>query len=324
MMQRSKQNNLTVFLNHRRTMLSRISRKIFSIRSATMLKNFLLLSLCVLLYGIFFSGTAHATEDSRLYLNFPFASAQALSRGGVAAPGDASSLNVNPALLSVSQKNYEIYSQYGFAGHINSLNLGVKDAVSSPVAAAFQIQQLFGNSSKKRQRRFSLGLSYLLNEIPLSLGMSVNFDQYNLVEITDGGDDSRFSANFGAVYELHIKEQPVFAGFSIRGINDPIMPTIYNLGLSTPFYDGIYFLNVDSSVDAKQSWREQAGIQVHANKYLDIKGSVGYNVSSHTPYYGAGIFFNAPVLHVYYSVAKIDLGDKTFWQTAGISINLAM
>ncbi len=266
----------------------------------------------------------NAAKDPRLYLNFPFAGAQALSNGGIAAPGDSSSPSVNPALLSVSQQNYEIFTQYGFSGDINSLNLGIKDNVSTEVSAEFRVHQLLGENQEDRQRRMSLALSYLLHKIPLSIGMTINFDQYNLDKWNSSGTSSRFSANLGSVYECKVGDQPLFLGFAVNRLNDSTLPTTFDFGLSAPIYNGIYYTSLDSILDVDGKWKEQFGVQLQANKYFEMKGSFGYNISSQQIYYGAGLFFNAPVLHVYYGIARLDLNDKTLWQTAGLSINLSM
>ncbi len=59
-----------------------------------------------------------------------------------------------------------------------------------------------------------------------------------------------------------------------------------------------------------------------AQDFLEMRGSVGYNSRYSRSFWGAGVYLNAPVLHLYYSVHSPDEKNPKTTHVFGLEIFL--
>jgi len=90
--------------------------------------------------------------------------------------------------------------------------------------------------------------------------------------------------------------------------------------------DGFYALSIDGLSSNISGFQKVVGsLDVIANQFLDLKASYGYLTKNEKPVWGAGIFFHAPVIQLFYTFASSDSDDTTtLRQTAGCALNFVL
>lgn len=283
--------------------------------------------------SIFFVSTALAAKrnststvvppSSSLYL--PTGSLAAYSGLGAAAPGDYSSVDANPAIMSAFKKQYVLFGDASWQTDTNVVGGGIIDNSTTDVATLIRVRESVPNDYDTRDRRFTLGLSYQIPRTNLSLGLSADYEQLTLTNLTSS-DESNFFAGIGFLYEYVTSSgRPFFVGAGINRLFDIYSPVTYDTGISTTFFDGFYSVSLDAlSTNASGFQKVIGSVQVVANRFFDLKGSYGYLTKDKKPAWGAGFFFHAPVIQLFYTFASSDSGDTSkIRQTAGCALNFA-
>lgn len=257
-------------------------------------------------------------------LNAPHSTLSALSNAGAAAPGDASMVDANPALLAAFKKEYYFFSGVAWQNEFESFEIGAFDSTTSSLAASLKVRQTIPNGIAK-DRSFQLGLGYQIPQIQnLSIGLSGEYQQLSLIE-TWSSNQKNFNLGTGVLYQINFNDSsPLFLGLSSRKIFDRESATTFDFGLSKNVLNGFYTLSADTLLNSKNGLQSLvSGMSITINKFFDIKGSIGYNPKMNEFFWGSGIFFNGPVLRVYYTLVKPDSSDKTLRQTAGVHLALS-
>ena len=260
------------------------------------------------------------------YLTEPTASLAAYSGLGAAMPGDYSAIDVNPAIMSAFRNQYLIFADTAKDAHTGLLDFGVLDSASTEVAASVRFRQSIPGYEEQRDRRLSLALSYEIPKTNLSLGVSFDYEQLSLSSFSKY-NDSNYFGGIGFLYEyITSSGRPFFVGVGVNHISDSYIPVQYDIGLSTTFFDGFYAISLDTLLASEGGLQQvSSGLDIIANRFLDLKGSFGYRPKIKKNVWGAGIFFHAPVLQVFYTFASSDSNVTTkIRQTAGLALNFAM
>jgi hypothetical protein len=258
-------------------------------------------------------------------LSLPTASLAAYSGVGAASPGDYSSADVNPAILSALKRQYTIFGDTAWQRHINLMDVGVLDSTTTHVATLIRVRESVPSDEDTRDRRFGLGLSFRVPKTSLSVGLSLDYEELMLSSLTSYKAEN-FFGGAGLFYEYVTKsERPIFAGVSINRLFDTYNDPNYDAGLATAFLKGFYTVGIDGLFTSLSGLQKVVStMSIAANPFLDLKGSYGYDILAKKQVWGAGIFFKAPVLHLFYTFANSDSSDTTtLRQTAGFAFNFA-
>jgi hypothetical protein len=261
--------------------------------------------------------------SSSLYL--PTASLAAYNGLGAAAPGDYSSAEVNPAIMSALKKQYTVFGDTSWQRSANLVDFGVIDSTTTKIATLIRIRESIPNTPDLRDRRYTLGFSYQVPQTDFSLGLTMDYEQLTITNLTSS-DSSNFFTGAGVLYELFSKSvQPIFLGIGINRIFDAYSPIQYDTGISTTFFDGFYTISMDALTTNLSGLQKIVGsMAIETNKFLDFKGSYGYLTREKKNVWAAGLFFRAPVLQLFYTFASSDSSDTTsLRQSAGCALNFA-
>lgn len=253
----------------------------------------------------------------------PTASMAAYSGLGAAAPGDYSSTDANPAITSAFRRQYLIFGDTSWQTHDNLVDFGILDNTSTAVATLVRVRESVPNDFDTRDRRFTLGLAYQIPKTNLGFGVTMDYEQLTLTSLTSSNNYNYFGG-VGFLYEyITASGRPIFVGAGMNRIFDAYTPAIYDTGISTTFLDGFYALSTDAlSSNLSGLLKVVGSLDIIANQFLDLKGSYGYLTKDKKEVWGAGIFFHAPVIQLFYTFASSDSNDTTTpRQTAGCALN---
>lgn len=253
----------------------------------------------------------------------PTASQSAYSNAGASSPGDYSSAEINPAILSALSKQYILFGSTGWQTYDNYIEGGIFDNMTTSVASLIKMRETPQRNDYSRDRSYNLSLSYQIPETTLSLGLGINYQQIDLTDSTSSNDTNSYGAA-GFFYEFLTKSaHPIFIGFGTNNIFNKYRTTTFNTGVSTTFLDGYYSIGLDGIATKASGFQKVVGtLEINVNQFLDLKASYGYRTKDKKSVWGSGLFFRAPVLQVFYTVASSDTDDTTtLLQTAGAALN---
>ncbi|MES2615977.1 MAG: hypothetical protein V4591_11255 [Bdellovibrionota bacterium] len=279
---------------------------------------------CFVLSALAATNSNSKTPPPSYALDLPTASLAAYSGLGAAAPGDYSSADVNPAIMSAFKKQYVLFGDTSWQHYDNLVGGGIFDNTTTSIATLLHVRESVPNDIDSRDRRFTLGLSYQIPKTNLSLGLTANYEQLVLTNLTSSSSSYNYFAGTGFLYEYIMKSgRPIFIGVGVNKIFDTDSSIEYDTGISTAFFDGFYSLSLDGLSSNISGLEKVVGsLQIVANQYLDLKGSYGYLTKDQKNAWGAGIFFHAPVIQLFYTFASSDIGDtNSVRQTAGCALN---
>lgn len=257
-------------------------------------------------------------------LRIPTGTLAAMSNAGAAASGDQSVVDINPAILPALKKQYTLFGNTALQNHFNLVEVGIFDSETSAFSAVIKARETIPDSTSTRDRRGTLGLAYQIPDTRLSFGIS---GDYELIDLSSNTVYTTVNSFMGAgmLYQWSFsKENALFLGASVTRLFDRINPSIVDLGISLPVFKGFYTVSLDYLMNSKSgSQGVIGGLDIAANEFVDIRGSVGTNVRDKKTLWGAGIFFNAPILHIYYTISSFDDSMTTAsapTQTAGLAL----
>lgn len=272
-------------------------------------------------YIAFWNVSAYAENPA---LRIPTGTLAAMSNAGAAASGDQSVVDINPAILPALKKQYTLFGNTAFQNQFNLIELGIFDSKTSAFSAVVKARETLPDSSTTRDRRATLGLAYQIPDTHLSFGLS---GDYELIDLSSNFVYSTVNSFMGAgvLYQWSFSEEhSLFLGASLTRLFDRVNPSVVDLGISTALFKGFYTFSLDAllnNISGTQSFA--AGLNIAANEFLDIRGSFGYNPKDQNTFWGAGVFFNAPILHLYYTVSLFDtnvVSTTSPTQTAGLAL----
>ena len=288
------------------------------------LKKINLVQYC--LSSIFFSisAFAEAVQPSPA-LTVPTSSFAASSGAGASAPGDASMMDANPAILPALKRQYSVFGGTSWQSNFDLVEAGVFDSSTTPVAMVIRGRETIPNDTT-RDRSFKVGLGYQIPTLKnLSVGLSGEYQQVSLTDVWTW-QNTNYRMGAGLFYQINVPSgEPIFFGLSTNGLFDKYNASIIDVGVSTVTLNGFYSLNADVLFDSLNGFQSVVGgVSILAQTYFDIKGSIGYNPKQARFFWGSGIFFKAPVLHLYYTLVKTDSDDTTLRQTAGVELAFSL
>lgn len=289
------------------------------------LKKIILVQFCFSIQ--FFSISALATEAKPSFvLTAPTSSFAASSAAGASAPGDASMMDANPAILPALKKQYSVFGGGSWQSHFDLIEAGIFDSTTTPIAMVVRGRETVPSDTISRDRSFKAGLGYQIPALKnLSIGVSGEYQQLGLTE-SWAWQNTNYRMGAGLFYQVNVPTgEPIFFGFSTNGLFDKYNASIIDVGVSTVTLNRFYTLNVDALFDSMNGFQSVvSGVNILIQTYFDIKGSIGYNPKQARYFWGSGIFFKAPVLHLYYTLVKIDSDDTTLRQTAGVELAFSL
>ncbi len=289
------------------------------------LKKIFLVQFCLSNLMISFSSNAEDIKPSKA-INAPTSSFAASSGAGASAPGDASVMDANPAILPALKKQYSVFGGGSWQKDFDLIEAGVFDSTTTPVAMVFRGRETIPNDTRTRDRSFKVGLGYQIPSIPnLSVGLSGEYQQLSLFENWSWKKDN-YLMGAGLFYQINLSpENPLFLGLSTNGLFDKYNANITDVGVSIVTLNKYVTLSTDALIDSNNGFQSVVGgINIATESYFDLKGSIGYNPNHSRFFWGSGIFFKAPVLHLYYTLVKTDSDDTTIRQTAGVELAFSL
>ncbi|APJ04673.1 hypothetical protein [Silvanigrella aquatica] len=288
------------------------------------LKKIILVQFCFSILFISHSAFADNVKPSAA-LNVPTSSFAAGSGAGASAPGDASVMDANPAILPALKKQYSVFGGTSWQNYFDLLEAGVFDSTTTPVAMVIRGRQTIPNETS-RDRSFKAAFGYQIPAIPnLSVGLSGEYQQLGLTDSWQW-QNSNYRMGAGLFYQINTSwQQPFFLGLSTNGLFDKYNASIIDVGVSTVALNQFYTLNADVLFDSKNGFQSViGGVNILAQTFFELKGSVGYNPKNERFFWGSGIFFKGPLLHLYYTLVKTDSDDTTLRQTAGVELAFSL
>ncbi len=289
------------------------------------LKKIILVQFCF--SALFFSIPAFADEvKPSSVLTAPTSSFAASSGAGASAPGDASMMDANPAILPALKKQYSLFGGTSWQSNFDLIEAGVFDSTTTPVAMVIRGRETIPNDTTSRDRSFKAALGYQIPAFKnLSLGLSGEYQQLSLTDRW-AWQNTNYRMGAGLFYQVIVPSgEPIFFGLSTNGLFDKYNASIIDVGVSTVTLDRFYTLNADALFDSVNGFQSfVGGVSILIQTYFDIKGSIGYNPKQARLFWGSGIYFKAPVLHLYYTLVKTDTDDTTLRQTAGVELAFSL
>ena len=272
---------------------------------------------------VWLTPTVEAAPRPSEQLTTPTASYQALSGAGAAAPGDVSQMDANPAILPALTKQYTLFGGTSWETHPDLLEAGVFDSMTSPVAAALRIRQTIPETPLSRDRRATLAMAYQLPRSGWSIGAMGDYEQLKVDGLTNEEETNAFGG-VGVFYNMKKPNlPPLFAGVGVTHLGDSFDPTRYDVGLGTSL--NAYDLSIDALADDDGGFKAYTGgLGIRANNFLELKASLGYNTEGERSFWGAGAFFKAPVLHLFYTLGKPDQDDAKVRQFLGLELSFSI
>lgn len=268
----------------------------------------------------FFQAECYSLTNGQDALNSPVGTLLAHLNLGVAANGDSSIADINPALLAAIEKQYAILGNLNFHSGFALYEIGVLDTTFTPVRALFKVRQTTTYTSEI-DRRFELALAYQIPQTRLSLGLTGYYDEYGLHKWLNPKQSTVYLA-VGALYQIDFKKsEPLFIGASITNLLNKFQKTFYNLGVSKAFAKNLYRIHLDGAIQSLEALPVIAGgIDITIKKYFILSGSAGWNFNMHKAPLGAGLYFNGPRLKLFYSLASNQVQIDGLWHSAGLAI----
>jgi hypothetical protein len=288
------------------------------------LKKIILVQFCFSVLSFSISAFADPVKPSPS-LTAPTSSFAASSGAGASAPGDASMMDANPAILPALKKQYSVFGGASWQSNFDLVEAGVFDSTTTPVAMVIRGRETIPNDTT-RDRSFKAGLGYQIPALKnLSVGVSGEYQQLGLTDYW-AWQNTNYRMGAGLFYQVNVPTgEPIFFGLSTNGLFDKYNASIIDVGVSTVTLDRFYTINADVLFDSLNGFQSVVGgVSILAQTYFDIKGSIGYNPKQARFFWGSGIFFKAPVLHLYYTLVKTDSDDTTLRQTAGVELAFSL
>lgn len=239
---------------------------------------------------------------------------------GVAANGDSSIADLNPALLAAIDKQYTILGNLNFYNGFALYEVGVLDTIFTPIPALLKIRQTTTYTSEI-DRRFELALAYQIPKTRLSLGATGYYDEYSLQKWINPKASALY-LTIGGLYQVDFaKSDPLFIGASISNLANKFKKASYNLGLSKGFAKNLYRLRFDGSMyNLEAQPNIGGGIDITIKKYFILSASAGWNFNTKKAPLGAGLYFNGPRLKLFYSFASNQMQTSNIWHSTGLAI----
>lgn len=268
----------------------------------------------------FLSFSAYAKINAENALNSPAGSLLAHIGLGVAANGDATIVDINPALVTAIEKQYSAFGNLNFNSGFDLFEVGIMDTIFSPVQAVFKARQTTVYTSEV-DRRFELALGYRIPSTGLGIGVIGEYEQHHVTNWTHAKSDSA-GLGVGALYQLNFQPfQPLFLGASVMNLLNKFQKTTYNIGISKQFAKDLLLVHADGAMANLKNKPEIAGgIDLTFRKYFIVMASVGYDFDKRVAPLGGGIYFNGPRLKVFYSLASHQANSDSIWHSTGMYI----
>ena len=285
------------------------------------LKKIFFVQFCLSILGISNQALPADIRPSSV-LTLPTSYLAAGSGAGASAPGDASMLDANPAILPALKKQYSVFGSGSWQNKLDLVEAGVFDSTTTPIAMAIRARETIPTDTLTRDRSFTAAAGYQLPFLTnLSLGLSFEYQQLSLIDKW-AWQNENYRLGVGAFYQVNTPwKNPIFLGVGTRGLFDKYNSNITNVGISTYAFDNYFTFNVDGLIDSKSGFQSLiTGVNILIQTYFELRGSIGYNPKQDRIFWGSGIFFKGPVLHLYYTLVKIDSDDTTLRQTAGLEL----
>ena len=288
------------------------------------LKKIFLVQFCFLNFVISFYAFASDPKPSKT-ITAPTSSFAASSGAGASAPGDASMMDANPAILPALKKQYSVFGGTSWQNDFDLIEAGIFDSTTTPVSMVIRGRETIPSDKISRDRSLKIGLGYQIPAIPnLSVGGSFEYQQLSLFKIWDWKSEN-YLMGAGLFYQLNvIDNNPIFLGLSTKGLFDKYNDNIVDIGASIVTLNNLVTLNSDALFDSNNGFQSIVSGANIAKTFLELKGSLGYNPTKARIFWGSGIFFKAPVLHIYYTLVKADSDDTTIRQTAGVELAFSL
>lgn len=285
------------------------------------LKKIFLVQFCLCILNLSVSAFGSEVKPSQV-LNAPTSYLSAASGAGAAAPGDISMLDANPAILPALKKQYSVFGGTSWQEKLDLIEAGVFDSTTTPVAMALRARETIPSDTVTRDRSFTTAVGYQLPFLSnLSLGLSFEYQQLSLSKIW-AWQKQNYRLGLGAFYQINTPwKNPIFLGASTKGLFDKYNTTLTDIGISTTAFENYFTFSLDGLIDSKKGFQSiVSGVNVILSNFFEFRGSLGYNPKQDRIFWGSGIFFKGPVLHLYYTLVKTDSDDTTLRQTAGLEL----
>ncbi len=255
-------------------------------------------------------------------LFLPAGSLAAFGGGDAASQGDISAMDTNPALLSALHKQYAVFGEASWQKYADLVGLGLFDNSTTSFATVLRVRESIPNASALRDRRFTLASSYQVPKTHFSLGAGLNYEQLSLSNLTTYTYDAYYGT-LGALYEyVSPGGHPIFFGVGLDKLFDMYGPVVYNAGISTTFGKGFYAFGLESVSSNLSGLQKLLGnVTVNASEFLELKTSCGYAFKDRLVVWGAGVFFHAPILELFYTISNSDPNTPGYRQSVGTSLN---
>jgi hypothetical protein len=289
------------------------------------LKNIFLVQFCFSSMLISFKAFAIEVKPASA-LTAPTSSFAAASGAGASSPGDASMMDANPAILPALKKQYSVFGGTSWKSEFDLVEAGVFDSTTTPVSMVIRARETLPSDTVSRDRSFKLGLGYQIPQLKnLSIGITGEYQQLALYERW-AWQNTNYRMGAGLFYQMNTSfGTPIFWGLSTSGLFDKYDAKVIDAGIATALLNGFYIINVDTLFDSKNGLQSiVSGLSIIAQTFFELKGSVGYNLYQDRFFWGTGVFFKAPVLHLYYTLVKTDSDDTTLRQTAGVEFAFSL
>ncbi len=244
-------------------------------------------------------------------------------RGYFITGGDASMMNANPAILAILKQQYTVFGNASWQNNLDLIEAGIFDSSVTPVAFALTARETIPSDTRTRDRSFKAGAAYRLKDFlnNLSLGLSFEYQQLSLTDKW-AWQNENYLMGVGAIYRINTPwDKLIFLGLSQKGLFDKYNSSVTDVGVSTAAFENYYIFNLDALIDSKKGFQSVVtGVNIVLPQYFELRGSIGYNPKQDRIFWGSGIFFKGPLLHLYYTLVKTDSDDTTLRQTAGLEL----
>lgn len=267
-----------------------------------------------------FGKNIFAQRSGYVQLNSYTGTSLALSGLGAASNGDQSMVDINPAIMSAFEKQYTAFANLNFYAGLSMIEAGVLDTNNEELGGVLKVRQTTGRTTEK-DRKYTLGFSTKLPNVPLSIGILGNYDQFEVSGFKNSAD-TNYSGGIGVLGQLSEDPQaPIYIGASIIKLFDKYENKIYNLAISHTMAEGLVSVHADASSDLKSDRRSfGGGVDVRARTFFYVKVSAGRDFAQNRNFVGGGLFFDGPNLKAFYALAKNHTVDKVLEHSLGLSI----
>jgi hypothetical protein len=249
----------------------------------------------------------------------PFGQSAALLGGGTAASADLSTIDHNPAGLSMGRVVSVEGATAWRKNNIQSSEVGVVDSVMSSVAAGLKFRQT-SSAGGFMERRFTLGLADKIASSGITFGLAGDYKERPKLD-REGLLQDKANAFEGRAGLLYAWTDRLRIGLRSGGHFDDQVQPEHAVGVAA-FLGSHFVASADQLFSSESALKTAFGVGVLFNKYFDLRTSYAVHSKDSKQEGAAGLFLVSPKAAVFYVATLPEVQGPVVEHQVGMRLNM--